>query len=548
MADLSLDLGQWPGSMPPLSEVAGSGLPEQQAPSLNIAPSVVDNSALGAGIARSVNTLSLAPPSGPPVADRMQSDRDYLQSLPTMEKIGLALQSFKSGMDGTASPIDTLLLQRRAQRAESRAELANTMNMLTKGFEIVRKVPPGNQRNAVIAALSKDIGPVFGPLLAGIDTEHDNSLRSFAEVVTDKDAQRIIFNACADDPNQQACWMKSITNKEMSEQIYTRVDGKRIYQDAPDKPSLLTRVEAYADGLKAKSKAAKAADPNADIPTQFTIADLAKSKLFTQSELETISRNKKNEETFAPFGFKSSAVQQAGDIAAEQARVRVDNAPEKYDTGKTAHIPGKSGTFNARVSKMSGESGAIEIQQPDGSWVANPTARLISQPGVDKPPKPEADTAKIERDRILVKISRGGTVSTDEQKFLDAYAKTNPLTAMLAGVMGDAAGVAETGNAGPKLTTNDTKIIAARRKVEGMSKDQAMKADTATQRAWRTAGNKISTETAPPGVENSTKAGAPDIAARFASDPAMAGSKIGKTLPDGRREVMKNGKLVGYYH
>ena len=53
--------------------------------------------------------LGLATPGSASPIGRQQSDIEYLQSLPTMAKIGLMLQSFSAGVAGKANPIDQVL-------------------------------------------------------------------------------------------------------------------------------------------------------------------------------------------------------------------------------------------------------------------------------------------------------------------------------------------------------------------------------------------------------------------------------------------------------
>ena len=57
-----------------------------------------------------------------PDCGRPWSDQEFLQSLSTGEKIGLALQAFGAGTAGRESPIDQLLREKRAQYREDQAD------------------------------------------------------------------------------------------------------------------------------------------------------------------------------------------------------------------------------------------------------------------------------------------------------------------------------------------------------------------------------------------------------------------------------------------
>ena len=53
-----------------------------------------------------------------------QSDKEYLASLPTMEKTGLLMQAFAAGYDGRPDPIDELLNRKRERDRQNRIECA----------------------------------------------------------------------------------------------------------------------------------------------------------------------------------------------------------------------------------------------------------------------------------------------------------------------------------------------------------------------------------------------------------------------------------------
>ena len=376
MASLSLgfaDEQQYPDIQP--IGAPSDGLPTE-APGLDLADptaGIGDTSALPIGrAAPQSRSLGL----DPSVSARPQSDQDYLRSLSTGEKIGLMMQEFSAGVAGRPSPIDQVLRQKREKEARGMQELTNTITVLQKGSEILRKLPQGSlQRAAIAEQLGKAVGPKFAPVFAAAGSEQDDAIKNYLDVMGDAEVKQMAVKQCAQSADFQACILDLSLKDSWQKKAETVVDAKRL-------PALSTKMRAVADSMKASGK------------ESFSLVDIEAANqgnaLFTFEEMQTLRRN---EAMFAPFGLKTKEVQKAGDIAREQARVKDENLTEKYDTGKTAHIPGKSGTFPARVSKIGATAGTIEIQGADGKWTVNPAARLISQPGVDKPPKPEREKA-----------------------------------------------------------------------------------------------------------------------------------------------------------
>ena len=385
MASLSLgfaDEQQFPDIQP--VGTPSDGLPPE-APGLGLADATAgigDMSALPIGrAAPQSRSLGLEPR----VSARPQSDQDYLRSLSAGEKIGLMMQEFSAGVSGRASPIDNLLKQKREKELHGMQTLTNTLTLMKTGTEMVRKFPVGSlQRNSMLAELGK-VAPHLAPFFAAAGSQ-DDEINNTLDVLFEPKVKQMVVKFCSGRDDQQACYVEFAKNHELSDKASARVDAERI-------PGILDKMRAFSDSMKAKSKTGDGS---------FSLADIESmnkgNAIFTPEEMFTIRRkNSKqeysNEKVFANFGLKTSAVQQAGDIAREQARVKDENLTEKYDTGKTAHLPGKLGTFPARVSKIGATAGTIEIQGADGQWTANPAARLISQPGVDKPPKPDREKA-----------------------------------------------------------------------------------------------------------------------------------------------------------
>ena len=349
--------------LPP--EVPGLGLADPTA-------GIGDTSALPIGrSAPQSRSLGL----DPSVSARPQSDQDYLRSLSAGEKIGLMMQEFSAGVAGRASPIDNLLAKKREKEKQGMADLTNTLTLIKTGTDIVRKLPQGSlQRNAVLAELGK-VAPHLAPIFAAAGSENDDAIKNYLDVMGDPEVKNMAVKQCSQNPDFSGCILALSKDNDWSKRAETVVDAKRL-------SGLTTKMRAVSESMKTSGK------------ESFSLVDIEAANqgnaLFSFEEMQTLKRN---EAMFAPFGLKTKEVQKAGDIAREQARVKDENLTEKYDTGKTAHLPGKPGTFPARVSKIGATAGTIEIQGADGQWTANPAARLISQPGVDKPPKPDREKA-----------------------------------------------------------------------------------------------------------------------------------------------------------
>src|SRR3990167_5137980 len=132
-----------------------------------------------------------------PPPSRTQTDKDYLQNLPLMQKIGLMLQSYSAGVEGRGSPVDELLKRKRLQDKERRDEITHTINTIQKGTEVLRKLPRGLQRDAVAKELGRAVGPQYAHVFEAAGTENESELLSLMSVFTDPDVQQTLIKACS---------------------------------------------------------------------------------------------------------------------------------------------------------------------------------------------------------------------------------------------------------------------------------------------------------------------------------------------------------------
>ena len=245
-----------------------------------------------------------------PPESRTQSDKDYLQNLPTMQKIGLMLQSYSAGVEGRGSPVDELLKRKRLQDKERRDEIMNTITVIDKGMGVLRKLPRGLQRDAVAKELGKAVGPQYAHVFEAAGTENESELLSLMAVFTDPDVQQTLIKACSSANDFGTCWRKQANDEGFMKRAYATSDAKQY-------PAVTQKLRAMMENIgKAQGMDEfKAADGKYEIP--FTkLSELnTKLSLFTPTEMDFIKRH---DAEFEPFGIKSQKAMEAG--AAERAK------------------------------------------------------------------------------------------------------------------------------------------------------------------------------------------------------------------------------------
>ena len=304
------------------------------------------------------------------------SDQEYLDNLPTREKIGLALQAFSAGVAGRESPIDKLLKNRREEQREARRELVDTTTILTKAFEESRKYGPDTlQGKAVLGAYKKLLPPELAGALDAVGTENEDQVRSLTGLVSDPDVQSALVKVCGRD---RACWVKQVNEKDWLQTQYATVDTKRMAQALPKLRAFKEQV-IDKGGLDAK----RDADGKVTLSWPELVEGNAKLKLFSDAEMDTFRRNP---EYLIPYGIKTTKALSAGEVEAAKLAER----PTKEDF--------KEGQTRSRLD-MSGAQLSEEFR--NGKWV------VIGRRPHDKPDKPltpaqiHADNKKLEaRDAV----------------------------------------------------------------------------------------------------------------------------------------------------
>ncbi len=266
-----------------------------------------DTSALP--VARAAPSLGLAGPAMP--AMRPQSDQDYLSNLPTAEKIGLMMQEFSAGVAGRPSPIDQVLKQKRAKEVQGMQDLNGMLTLIKTGTEIVRKLPQGSlQRNAVLAELGK-VAPHLAPIFNAAGSENDDAIKNYLDIFGDPEVKQMAVKLCAQSPDFAGCILTISKDNDWSKRAERVVNDKH-------RPALNTKMRGFAESMKMRGK------------TSFTLSDIeAENKdnaIFSSGEMLAIGRITRDEDYWADLGLKSKAVQQAGDIAREQAKAKPDSA------------------------------------------------------------------------------------------------------------------------------------------------------------------------------------------------------------------------------
>ena len=301
-----------------------------------------------------------------------QSDQEYLQSLPTMQKVGLALQAFSAGVAGRPSPVDALLRNRRVRQQADRADLLNTINVIQKGTEVLRKMPPGISRDAVASQLSKAVGGgELGKVFQAAGDQHQE-IKSVLDTFSDPDVQNTLIKACSGSADFRACVVTQARDKDFMDRAHAQADSKRI-------PDVVRKLSAVTDqiGKTGVLDEFKTSDGKYEVPFSKLIELNAKAKIFSPEEMDTLRRN---EDMLSPFGIKTTAALKAG--AAERAKIAERPTKEDFKEGATRRIFDKAGT---------------ELQQEfkGGEWIT------IGKRTKDKPDKPLSLAQENHDERVM---------------------------------------------------------------------------------------------------------------------------------------------------
>lgn len=237
--DQSLDASASPGLEPlpaegaPMADMAGpsfaspSPMPDMGGPS--VAPTPASS---GAGL----SSLKGA---------RNNDDSEYLKSLPTGQKIGLMLQAFGNGVNGGPNPIDALLENKRKREVEFRQELTAKTQFLKGAIDMVKKVPPGQARDALIDMIARSPGSdgeATKQALQKIGTGGETELQDIVGVMDSPSAQAKLIKAAskADDPKKEA--LRLIADKDFRANLEQTADREMM-------PGVMTKLRVVADAM-----------------------------------------------------------------------------------------------------------------------------------------------------------------------------------------------------------------------------------------------------------------------------------------------------------
>lgn len=303
---------------------------------------------------------------------RHADDTEYLESLPTAQKIGLLLQSFSAGVRGDASPIDTLLANRQKRETEFRNELGTVLKATTTGIDAIKKVPPGKARDAMIEQIVRATGgdPMVKDALMAVGTAQEDTVKDVVSAISNPSVQAMLTKASGGD-SQKARVL--LADKDFMDRAFQQADSDNM-------PGLLGKVKFISKAM-AQMPQYKGKDGRAS----FTMSDLTEQndKLAPEFKLSDaeMAAARRNEIPLIMYGLKpDSAVKKQAEFEAaapereaekikDEAR-RKANKKEMIDyarAGKDAPAPtvveiddpknpGKTIKIDARTQEKIGDS------------------------------------------------------------------------------------------------------------------------------------------------------------------------------------------------
>lgn len=288
---------------------------------------VTDRSTMATDAAPIAAAPQQQPTSGLGLADyksaRGNDDAEYLKSLPTAQKIGLLLQSYQAGVEGRPNPFQQVLEQKRKREVEFRAEIGTTIQTIKSGVELVKSMPPGKERDALIEQVVRSAGvngPVIKNALMAAGTDNEKALTDIVSVIENPHARELLITTAskAADPRKEA--LKLISDSDFMKRLEQRADQTTL-------PVVTTKMSVISRAME------KAGKKNAAGDVSFSMADLQgqnkklpKEFQLSDAELGTINRN---QAAMIPYGLKTDKTAQAEQEA-------IDKRGPQSDMGKLA--------------------------------------------------------------------------------------------------------------------------------------------------------------------------------------------------------------------
>lgn len=252
------------------------------------------------------NSLGLAPPR--PTRDA--EDQQFLADLPTADKFGLMLQSFAAGVHGGPNPVDAVLMQRRKARADTQAELGNTLINLGRGYDILDKVSEGPEKNALREMMGRQM-PEFAHVFAAHGSADETSVKEFLGNMTPS-VQKYLTDKCSMYPGakgRRECFVKT-----------TNDDSERKHMESlsiqDSTPGTVSKVAAFAKWASSAEGPPELKGP--DGKATFNMGQIAAineklkaasdPRAMTPAEMHALS---KTQENFAMYGLVPDSVLKA---------------------------------------------------------------------------------------------------------------------------------------------------------------------------------------------------------------------------------------------
>jgi len=326
--------------------------------------------------------LGLAQPAGQQLPNE---DQQFLESLPTHQRIGLALQAFSAGVRGGESPINALLQQRRQQKIDFQHQMEKSAALTKEGMDVIRNFPEGSDgRKAAIEMYRRAAGPLGNEVAAALSSVGKADQQAFDDLV----------GAAQLSAGREALWHLSGGNIDKARKVMQDKEGQALIFKAADAvtlPGLIQKVQVISKALEQNPNWGQKGPDGKPV---FSMADVDKynSQLPPEFKLTPaeISTARRNQEALVPFGLKTDKMVEREQMASERGAEwdrrqaqRVEDRPIKADISHGA----KSLTPEQNAA-LFGPDGAVTTGRLDPGKINSRTASIfadaeLSNPGTD---------------------------------------------------------------------------------------------------------------------------------------------------------------------
>ncbi len=339
----------------PYSTLQDTPLAASASPGLATLPPVdqpAQTPQVGLGFAQAPAAAQLTPES---------ADQQYLQGLPTAQKIGLAMQAFSAGMSGAPNPVTQLLQQRQQARTQMAVDLERNISTLQKAYSTLDALPPGSKEYSAFSEMMKRSMPQFAEAFDAHNTGRADKVRIIADTLGVKEASDLLVKASGGDPKE--------AQRLLSDSDFVK-NSLLPAADQATLPSALNKVRAITQ-LVQQAPDSPFRDANGGV--SFTMSDLTANnkKLpaelqLSNAEMQTLARHSSS---LVPYGFKTDAMlikeqeqQTASENGVPKMRTRISGdqeIQEEWDAkGKSWKQIGAGPRFSKQI--VSVNAGAPE--------------------------------------------------------------------------------------------------------------------------------------------------------------------------------------------